>query len=120
MSYTPTEWATGDIVTAEKLNNMESGISAASASGGSGLLEVVKIGPGTFTLGDVSYNDVRALLAKGIVPIAHYTNTEDESFHEFSLFYQIQYTEGTGYGVDFNDFFFLSETADGTLRYVLD
>lgn len=26
MSYVPTEWATGDVVTAEKLNNMESGI----------------------------------------------------------------------------------------------
>ena len=26
MSYTPTEWATGDVITAEKLNNMESGI----------------------------------------------------------------------------------------------
>lgn len=26
MSYTPTNWATGDIITAEKLNNMESGI----------------------------------------------------------------------------------------------
>lgn len=26
MSYTPTEWQTGDIITAEKLNNMESGI----------------------------------------------------------------------------------------------
>lgn len=30
MSYTPTTWATGDTVTAEKLNNMESGISAAA------------------------------------------------------------------------------------------
>ena len=26
MSYTPTEWKTGDIITAYKLNNMESGI----------------------------------------------------------------------------------------------
>lgn len=26
MSYTPTEWKTGDVITAEKLNNMESGI----------------------------------------------------------------------------------------------
>lgn len=26
MSYTPTEWATGDVITAEKLNNMENGI----------------------------------------------------------------------------------------------
>ena len=26
MSYTPTTWATGDVITAEKLNNMENGI----------------------------------------------------------------------------------------------
>ena len=26
MSYTPTTWATGDVITAEKLNNMEDGI----------------------------------------------------------------------------------------------
>ena len=30
MSYTPTNWQTGDTVTAEKLNNMESGIAAAN------------------------------------------------------------------------------------------
>lgn len=29
MSYTPTTWETGDIITAEKLNNMESGIAEA-------------------------------------------------------------------------------------------
>jgi hypothetical protein len=30
MSYTPTTWQTGDTITAEKLNNMESGIAAAN------------------------------------------------------------------------------------------
>lgn len=30
MSYTPTEWQTGDTITAEKLNNMESGIENAN------------------------------------------------------------------------------------------
>lgn len=32
MAYTPTVWATGDIITAEKLNKAENGIAAASAS----------------------------------------------------------------------------------------
>ena len=35
MAYTPTEWNTGDIVTAEKLNKLEGGIVSASGSGGS-------------------------------------------------------------------------------------
>lgn len=30
MSYTPTQWQTGDTITAEKLNNMEGGISNAN------------------------------------------------------------------------------------------
>lgn len=31
MAYTPTEWETGDVITAEKLNKMETGIAANSA-----------------------------------------------------------------------------------------
>ena len=34
MSYTPTEWQTGDIVTAEKLNKIENGIAGVSSIGG--------------------------------------------------------------------------------------
>lgn len=30
MAYTPTEWATGDVITAEKLNKAENGIAAAT------------------------------------------------------------------------------------------
>lgn len=32
MSYTPTTWQTGDTITAEALNNMESGIAGALAA----------------------------------------------------------------------------------------
>lgn len=34
MSYTPTEWSTGDTITAQKLNNIEDGIQEAAQSGG--------------------------------------------------------------------------------------
>lgn len=36
MSYTPTDWKTGDVITADKLNNMESGIVNAGSGGGGG------------------------------------------------------------------------------------
>ena len=36
MSYTPTEWDNGDVITAAKLNKIEQGISEVSNSGGSG------------------------------------------------------------------------------------
>ena len=35
MSYTPTEWQTGDTITAAGLNKMEQGIASASSGGGS-------------------------------------------------------------------------------------
>ena len=34
MSYTPTEWKTGDVITSSGLNKMEEGIAAASSGGG--------------------------------------------------------------------------------------
>lgn len=39
MSYTPTEWASGDVITAEKLNKLENGVAEASSSD----VEVVSI-----------------------------------------------------------------------------
>ena len=73
MSYTPTEWATGDIVTAEKLNNMESGISAASASGG-GLLVTITVtqSGGELAVSNVSetVNDICVAASAGTLVFA--------------------------------------------------
>ena len=38
MSYTPTEWKSGDVITAEKLNHIEEGIGEAGGSSGGGAL----------------------------------------------------------------------------------
>ena len=101
------------------LTVVEGAWSAASASGGSGLLEVANPQSGKYTLDGKSYNDVRALLLQGIVPIAHYT-VDDNVFPEFSLLDEIQYN-GVYYSVSFkNTFFFESETTDGALQYVMD
>ena len=32
MAYTPNTWNTGDVITAEKLNNLEQGVAAAGAA----------------------------------------------------------------------------------------
>lgn len=34
MAYTPTNWETGDLITAEKMNNLEQGVEAAASSSG--------------------------------------------------------------------------------------
>ena len=44
MSYTPTEWQRGDIVTSQKLNKLEQGVANA---GGSGIFYVTKIFTGS-------------------------------------------------------------------------
>lgn len=41
MSYTPTEWHSGDIVTSEKMNKLEQGVAA--AGGGGGVFYVTKV-----------------------------------------------------------------------------
>ena len=40
MSYTPTNWETGDTITAEKLNKLEQGVANAGGSAGGGVLVV--------------------------------------------------------------------------------
>lgn len=69
MSYTPTEWDSGDIITAEKLNKIEQGISEASSSGGGegggsgdgGLYLLTETEEGI----EQSYNDVKAAFDAG-------------------------------------------------------
>jgi len=47
MSYTPTEWNNGDVITAEKLNKLENGVAAGGSGGG---VLVVNMNSATGTL----------------------------------------------------------------------
>ena len=60
-SYTPTEWATGDVITAEKLNHMETGIEDSS-------IIVVKALPSTgeyASILDMKWNEIYDLFING-------------------------------------------------------
>ena len=61
MSYTKTNWQTGDVITAEKLNKIENGVEAAS-NGGSGSGDFVKI--------TAEYEDEQLTLDKTFLEIA--------------------------------------------------
>lgn len=50
MSYTPTQWETGDIVTAEKLNKLENGVAAAGSGGGGAFIVNATMDGDTMTL----------------------------------------------------------------------
>ena len=110
MSYTPTTWANGDTITAEKMNNIEQGIVDAS-SGGGGVL-IVHDTDGTL---DKTYAEIKAALAAVVVM---------GSGSNITLWWAVQFIEGDfGYGVSVlgqnpeggyatvNDY--IAETADG-------
>lgn len=64
MSYTPTEWKTGDVITAEKLNNMESEIVDARV-----MVVTISGRPGSFTA-DKTVTEIMTFLDKGGYVIA--------------------------------------------------
>ena len=70
MSYTPTNWVTGNTITATKLNKMEQGI-ADAGGGASGLCTV------TNDTMDKSYSDLLTLLSAGVIPF--YIHNPDAS-----------------------------------------
>lgn len=47
MAYTPNTWSVGDVITAEKMNNIEQGIVDASQSGGSAFVTIKYSGYGS-------------------------------------------------------------------------
>ena len=67
MSYTPTEWASGDIITAEKLNKIESGIeSASSDSESTPLIVNMSVNSEGYTL-DKTFGEIRIAYEAGRV-----------------------------------------------------
>lgn len=79
MSYIPTTWETGDVITAEKLNNMESGIAGAGGSG-AGLFVIHATGvahpsnPQTQPTFDKTYAEVSSAFNSGLIPTVVFSN----------------------------------------------
>lgn len=70
MSYTPTEWQTGDVVTAEKLNKIEGAIEECSSNipSVSGRVEVSVDAETNIVTINKSFNDLVAITQAGVVP----------------------------------------------------
>lgn len=75
MSYTPTEWQTGDTITAEKLNKLENGVADSSGSGGDGNIFTIHYTiDGTFSVtSDKTYTEIQTAVAAGKELIAFCT-----------------------------------------------
>ena len=122
MSYIPTEWQTGDIVTAEKLNNMESGISAASASGGGlQIIEVTMSNQGVVSCGK-SYNELCAYIESGKSLLFSFDfEGSGSGYGTLDQLYYSASTEGYTLAVYLDSTYYLTaESADAELRYVID
>ena len=104
MSYTPTEWKAGDVVTAEKLNHMEDGILESES-----LPELFFVRAHVeyldepdengnykaYHLDGVEYQDIRDAISEGKVPILRMDLGSDGYF--FALFYSMDDSGGINF-----------------------
>lgn len=97
MAYEKTTWATGDVITAEKLNHAEDGIASANDSG---KIEIVS------EQGEISasYNDLVAWITAGITPflIAPVNAAVGDPFNTVMYLSQYRPVEG-GYYASFSN-----------------
>lgn len=91
MSYTKQTWATGDIITADKMNHMEDGI-ADSGGGGAFLINISDDG-GRYTLSK-TWKEIKDALTSGKQCIAIYEDLEDT--YPFSNYYLLGYMDYSG------------------------
>ena len=127
MSYVKTTWATGDVVTSAKLNNMENGIAGAYA------VEVFQIvydeDNGNYNFGK-SYNDLLALVTAGKLPVVYYIGDLSAftgSGSETACFilpliklgangdYSAHFNDGSGSNISFS-----AMNAEANLSYIID
>ena len=97
MSYTPTEWKTGDIVTAQKLNKIETGI-------GGNHIEIINVvnDNGTMTK-DKTFNEIFEIIQNGNLPIlravAHFSSAPyDTITYFYPSGFQSDYSANVGGG----------------------
>ena len=95
MTYNKTTWASGDTITAEKLNNIENGIEASSEA--SGLLVV------TFTHDNVTYSvdktfaEITTAINEGLTIKAKYTD-------EYEISHSMEMTHYSEFSIHFGSF----------------
>lgn len=121
MSYEPTNWKTGDVVTSAKLNKLEEGV----ATAGGGGLTVSITQDGEYLLLNKTYTDVLSAVnaGKNINFIMQSVTSQGSTSRSFFVMSQLLEREGV-YGVILNaitpsstkSLQFISTTADGELK----
>lgn len=97
MSYEPTNWKTGDVVTSTKLNHMEQGIADA------GQMMVVRIDPDTGALQSTWQEIYDALKAGVFVYTNEYFKEDETAFYSYNyIITQAGLADGVYYVDEFN------------------
>lgn len=99
MAYTPTVWATGDVITAEKLNKAENGIAVANAD-----VLIVTVSEGTL---DKKFSEIYSAYPKVLLANA------DDGEILYAPVAQFFIAEGSEYVVKFGSSNYIATTADG-------
>lgn len=105
MSYTPNTWANGDVITAGKLNAMESGISgadtaagnAATAAANANVTFIVTVTANSDTYSaDKTVEEIITAVNSGKIPIVKYFEEDATITNMFCLFNSGYYEDGAG------------------------
>lgn len=91
MAYTPTNWVTGDTITAEKLNKAEQGIADASAY----IIPVVYDAETSSTILEASYDDISTAVSAGRTVVTKDDTSNNET--TISLLYRVSYIADAEY-----------------------
>lgn len=105
MAYVKNTWATGDVVTAAKLNNIEDGIEEAAQSGGGTMFISTSIIGGKPTL-SATFQEIQNAISAGAFPVLA---TTDNDYTDFVLLTSI-YDSGSQFEVWFGESMFVAET----------
>lgn len=114
MAYTPTEWVTGDVITAVKLNKLENGVAAID-----GVMVVPAEDDGTNTTLTATYAQIAAALSAGIPVFIKVSLTESENYYFFVFNNGIVSGDTDSYNINAFDFGsgttseFSTDSADG-------
>lgn len=108
MSYTPTNWQTGDTITAAKMNKLEQGV--ADAGGGGGLVVNVVENPGEDTVLDKTAAEISAAADTGCVAIKR-PSDDTPGFMDYMPVTSIGYFEGMGYLIFTAHYTYIAATA---------
>ena len=108
MSYTPTEWKSGDVITSEKLNNLEQGVADASGGGGGALVIDLEVTGSAMTL-NKTWQEIFNTISGGTFAFVRNVDTDDIMLYNLEEIY----IDNGSYGVSAGGITLLTDSADG-------